>query len=440
MDNDLTAIILAAGDSTRLWPVEDKLFLNFAGIPLIQYPVNQAKKIGINKFILVCSPLNEANCRKLADLNPSSDIEIAIQKNKSGMAGAVLSAAEKLITQRVLIIGPTDIVEDYLFSEFRELYKQNPDGILVGKKLSTLEPLGYYSSSGDIVTDMLEKPEPGKLKSDIAAIVFDYFRDSGLLINKLKNMSSKNDDIYEKAKIELISEGMQFKLLNYNGYWGFLKYPWHILSLTSHFLNSITPQTKKSNIDISVKITGPVIIEDNVTILENVKIVGPAIIGKGTFIGQNSLIRESMIGQNCIIGFSCEISRSYVGDNCWFHQNFIGDSVIMDNVTFGFGAVVANFRLDGAMINSNVENKKISTNRTKLGVIIGKNSRIGVNASLMPGIKIGSHSIVGSSVAVTLDLPENKYIELKKNNTRILDNRVRLGKENMEINRKVLKI
>jgi len=440
MFNDLTAIILAAGDSTRLWPIPDKLFLEFRGLPLIQYSLNQLKNLGINNFIIVANKNNFVSCSNLISLNSAVSLKVVRQTETQGMAGAVLAASNEIKTEKILVVGPTDIVEDYLMADFKTLYSQNPDGIFVGKKIDALEPLGYYRVDGNLVKNIVEKPKTSSKDSKIAAIVFDYFKNGNRLFEAIKNISSRHDDIYEQAKMKLIEAGLEFKLLPYNGYWGYLKYPWHVLSLTSYFLSNIKKtEIKKAKIEKNVKIIGNVVIEDNVKILEGVKIVGPAILGKGTIIGQNSLIRESIIGEHTIIGFNCEITRSFLGNNCWFHHNYVGDSVILNNVAFGFGAVVANYRLDGASVKSVVNTVKIDTLRTKLGVMIGESSRIGVNASLMPGIKIGKHAFIGSGVILSQDLPDNKFIEFQQRTSRVVDNRIKKNTGKIEENRLKLK-
>ncbi|OGF99019.1 hypothetical protein A2153_01930 [Candidatus Gottesmanbacteria bacterium RBG_16_38_7b] len=437
--SELKAILLAAGDSGRLWPIEDKLFINFFNSTLIQHSLNQLIKIGIKNFYLVASYRNVALCNRLKADNSQQNIQVVIQKNKLGMAGAILSVKEEVDNQPILIVGPSDVFEDYLLQQFMTVYRQKPDGIMVGKNLKSYAPLGYLTADHDIVTGIVEKPPPAKLKSNIASLVFDYFRNSRSLIEAIEKCATKDDDLYEKAKDKLISAGQIFKLLSYNGYWGYLKYPWHVLDITSYFLSRIKSKIKKVKIDKSVKIEGEVYLEDNVTILENVKLVGPVYLGSGTLIGQNSLIRESMIGQNCIVGFNCEIARSFVGNNCWFHGNYVGDSVILDNCAFGSGAIVANYRLDGQTVNSVIEGKKINTGRTKLGVVVGSESRIGINTSLMPGIKIGRHSYVGSGMVVSQDLPDNQFMELKNGKVNIVKNRINSGLNNIEVNRLKLK-
>ena len=58
-----------------------------------------------------------------------------------------------------------------------------------------------------------------------------------------------------------------------------------------------------------------------------------------------------------------------------------------------------------------VGDEAIDTGRDKLGAIIGDNCKTGINASVMPGIKIGPNSIVGSHVCLTKDLGPEKMIQ-----------------------------
>jgi len=421
---DIYVLILAGGDSSRIWPIKDKLFINFFDKPLVYYSIAQLIRFGFNNFIIVVNNENKSKFEKLINLFPNVSFLLVLQNKTKGMAGAVLSAKKFIKRKRLLIIGPSDIYEDTVFINFMNLIKNNPDGILVGTKVDKYFPGGYLTIDQDRVIKITEKPKEDSSPSNIVNFVFHYLKNSDLLIQSLEKLNSNTDDLYEKALTYLIEKGMNIKYLPYNGYWGYLKYPWHILSLTSFFLGKIkNKKLEKTFIANSAVIEGKVLIENNVKIMENVKIIGPVYIGSGTIIGQNCLIRESMIGKNCVIGYATEVARSYIGNNCGFHHNYIGDSVISDNVNMGASAVTANFRFDEKPILSLIQNRMVNTERVKLGAIIGSNVRIGVNASLMPGIKIGEKSFVGPSVVLDKDLLERKYCMLKSNNYIVKENK-----------------
>ena len=74
--------------------------------------------------------------------------------------------------------------------------------------------------------------------------------------------------------------------------------------------------------------------------------------------------------------------------------------LVESDISFGAGALTANFRLDQQPIKD--------TSRTKLGAIIGSGSRVGVNTSLMPGLKLGSQTVVGPGLVLNQDLADQQ--------------------------------
>jgi bifunctional UDP-N-acetylglucosamine pyrophosphorylase/glucosamine-1-phosphate N-acetyltransferase len=194
-----------------------------------------------------------------------------------------------------------------------------------------------------------------------------------------------------------------------------------------------------SNSSISEKavIDQNVIIEDNVRVFEGAVIRGGSYIGRNTVIGTGALVRDSIISDDCVVGYGTEVKHSYVGSGCWFHSNYIGDSILESDCSFGAGAITANFRLDEATIKIKEDSKIIDTETDKLGAIIASGCRIGINASLMPGIRIGAHTFVGSHVCLAENIEANKKV-IAESHYRILSNdAVKISNKKSELMKKL---
>lgn len=423
---NLTTLILAGGDSSRLWPLTDKHFIKFYDKPLIYQTLLQLVKFGVSRIVIVTNKSNKESFMRISREWKDISWEF-VEQTGEGMAAAVVSAKKNIDRKPVLIIGPTDIHENILYSDFAKLVKEGHETILAGTTFEHYFPGGYLTVKDNYVLDLVEKPEPSRLPSNIVNFVFDYFKDVNLLIDAIELIKTKKDDVYEQAIVSLIKNGAKFRFLPYKGYWGYLKYPWHVLSIMEYYLGKITERKiKNAQVDRSSRIIGNVFIEDGARVMENAKILGPAYIGTGTIIGTNCLIRESMIGRDCVIGFGSEITRSYIGNNSWLHRNFVGDSVLAENVSMGAGAVTANFKLNEQHVNTFINGKKMDSGRNRLGAIIGSNVRIGVNTSIMPGTKIGKNSYVGAGVVLDADLPDNKFCALSPSCYKIVENKFTL--------------
>jgi len=174
-------------------------------------------------------------------------------------------------------------------------------------------------------------------------------------------------------------------------------------------------------------IEGNVYIDSNVRIFENAVIRGPAYVGSGTVIGNHTLVWGGCsFGHNCVIGGGSEIKHVVFGNNVWTHRNYVGDSIVSDNCSFGAGTITANYRFDEEDVQVRVGEQRISTGTDKLGVIMAENCRTGSNSVLMPGLKVGPNSIVGPGVTLLQDLPENMVALLSSENYKILKNKLDL--------------
>jgi bifunctional UDP-N-acetylglucosamine pyrophosphorylase/glucosamine-1-phosphate N-acetyltransferase len=79
------------------------------------------------------------------------------------------------------------------------------------------------------------------------------------------------------------------------------------------------------------------------------------------------------------------------------HHNYVGDSVIGEGCNFGAGTKVANLRLD----KKEVSVANMFTGRSKLGSIVGDGVQTGINACLIVGSLIGSHTYIGPGAVVS---------------------------------------
>jgi bifunctional UDP-N-acetylglucosamine pyrophosphorylase/glucosamine-1-phosphate N-acetyltransferase len=194
--------------------------------------------------------------------------------------------------------------------------------------------------------------------------------------------------------------------------WHAVKYPWHLLGVLELLLEEIDRPVihPSAKIHPSAVIEGNVIIGPEARVLHHATVIGPSVIGAHAVIGTGALVRGSSIADHCVIGYATEVKSSVLCPHVWTHSTYIGDSVIGENVAFGSGSVIANFRLDEQDIYSTVKNDRISTQRTKMGAVIGANSRLGIRTSLHPGVKVGAGSFVNGGVMLDRDVPDGSFV------------------------------
>ena len=176
-------------------------------------------------------------------------------------------------------------------------------------------------------------------------------------------------------------------------------YPWDFLNLVQKVLQEEVTQnmiSPSASIAKSSIIEGPCIIEDDVVIDDFCKIIGPTYIGKGSFIGTSSLIRNCMFGNEARIGFNCEIGKSYfAGNDKISHQNVILDSIIGENVWFGGYSGTANVLLNHGCIRYETSSGNlVNTGTNHFGALVGNNCAIGASVIILPGRRVPKDTMI----------------------------------------------
>jgi NDP-sugar pyrophosphorylase family protein len=428
----MKVVFLCGGVGKRMSPLsEDKFLLKFLGKTLLQHQIEQAKEAGLTEFVLIGNPNNIDKIRSVARTISGIDPAFAIQQEPRGMADALLSASALLANGSFLLVNSNDIFETSAYVQLLDEYQRDGwyAGYLIARQVQDYFPGGYLVVNEDReIGHVVEKPGRGKEPSNLVNIVVHLHNEPQQLLGYLARTGSNKDDVYERALNRMIDNGRRMKAIIYTGSWQAIKYPWHVLDAMDYFLGQVKRQISPS-VQISKKavIDGDVVIEQNTKVLEGAIIRGPSYIGQNSIIGNGVLIRNSVIGEDCVVGYGTEIKHSYIGDKCWFHKNYFGDSVVGNDCSFGAGTITANLRLDEACISIKFGDEKIDTGLNKLGAFIGNGVRTGINVSLMPGRKVGERCFVGPHVCLTDDLPAGK-MALNNGHHEIIDYAPRIGK------------
>ena len=425
----MKAVFLCGGRGKRMFPIaEDKFFLDFLGKPLLEHQIKAACEAGLSHFVIIGNPENIARIEKISKKIPGVKVDLALQKKSLGIADA-LKRVKPFLQGQLLVINPNDVFSGSAYTKIvTAAEKASASSYILGYQVKEYFPGGYLQvNSQNELLHIVEKPNPGDEPSNLVNILIHCHNESEELFRYIETVQTTKDDVYECALDNMVKEGHKIKVVPYSDFWAPIKYPWHIFKVMEYFLDNAQPYIAPSaRISEKAVIEGKVILSDNARVLENAVIRGPVYIGANSIIGNNALVRDySHIGSNSVIGYSTEVKHSYIGDNCWFHSNYIGDSIVDDNCSLGAGTVLANFRLDEGYIRIKVGDSLVDTGYDKLGAIIGRGCRVGVNASLMPGVRVGPDSFVGPQVCLREDLGANKMV-LLESQYKIEDNKTTL--------------
>ncbi len=417
----MKAVILAAGEGKRLRPLtytRPKPIIPIAGKPHLQIIIEYLKNAGITDIILVVGYKKEQISDFFKDGRQFGlKIHYITQTVQLGTGHAALCAREFIKNDPFILVNGDIILSAEIFTQILESYENFSKQSIISV-VKVPDPSAYGIVHFDIqtgtATKIVEKPSAKNLPAEPYTNAGLYLFNPNIFEAIEQTSESPRGEIEITDSIQLlIDRGEMIKVFKIQDFWLDLGKPWDLLDANRYFLRQI-PLTIEGEIEDNVQVIGPVGIGNGTRVRSGSYLQGPLIIGENCDIGPNCFIRDHCsIGNNVRIGHACELKNTIVFDNSNVpHLSYIGDSIIGSYVNLAAGTITANLRFDKQPVKLTIKGKKIDSGKRKMGAIIGDHVQTGIGTTLMPGVKIGPHSLIGPNINVWDDIPPNtKYIK-----------------------------
>ena len=401
MENNIMAIVMAAGKGTRMKSKKSKLVQKIFGKEVVKRAVENAKNAGVNDIVAVVGYQKEEVMAVLGDT-----VKYAFQEDMMGTGHAVLMAKEYLQGKKgkVLVLnGDVPLIRPKTLNKLIEKSIEN-------KEYATLltaiydNPKGYgriiRDEGGNVLAIVEEKDttdEQKEIKEINAGIYcFDieellsaldeikpnnaqgeyYITDVIGIMNK-KGLKTGAVVVEDNTEILGINDRIQLEMLT------------KVLQMrinTEHMKNGVTIEDVNTTyIYDDVKIGMDTVIHPNTTIKSDVEI------GEDCEIGPNAYIREGCkLANNVKIGNFVEIKKAIIGEGTKVpHFIYLGDCEVGEKCNIGCGTITCNY--DGFH---------------KSKTIIGNHSFIGSNSNLVAPVNIGNETFIAAGSTITDDVPD----------------------------------
>ncbi|KPJ52928.1 MAG: hypothetical protein AMJ37_02105, partial [Dehalococcoidia bacterium DG_18] len=140
----MQVVFLCGGIGKRMFPITgDKFLLKFLGKTLLEHQIEQALAAGLADIVIVG---NQQNIQRISESIrgfPSAHIDLAIQRELSGMADALRSAQE-FIQDEMIVVNPGDVFEESAYAMILEERKKgSASSYILGARVKNYFPGGY---------------------------------------------------------------------------------------------------------------------------------------------------------------------------------------------------------------------------------------------------------------------------------------------------------
>ncbi|QQM32383.1 bifunctional UDP-N-acetylglucosamine diphosphorylase/glucosamine-1-phosphate N-acetyltransferase GlmU [Martelella lutilitoris] len=419
MSRSALAIVLAAGDGTRMKSDKTKMLHEVAGRAMAAHVVDTVARSGVDETVLVVGRDGD----KVAAACASADKTLRTfeQTERLGTAHAVLAAREAIAAgfdDLIVTYGDTPLITAETLGRARTALAERSDVVVIG--FEAADPTGYgrlLVRDGALTAIREEKDA----SADERAVTLC---NSGLMaingrralefLDAIGNDNAKGEyyltDVVEVALAKggrasvVMADPQEVLGCNNRAELAELERIWQARRRRELMLSGVTmiaPETVFLSYDTEI---GPdTVIEPNVwfgpgvRIAANVTIhafshIEGASVASGSQVGPFARLRPgAVLHDDAKVGNFCEVKNGDIGVGAKVnHLSYIGDASIGAKANIGAGTITCNY--DGV-------NKARTT--------IGDNAFIGSNSALVAPVAIGNGAYVGSGSVITTDVPDN---------------------------------
>lgn len=417
----MKAAILAAGEGSRLQPItatRPKPLIKIVGKPILGHCLSMLKNVGISEAVIVVHYMAEAVRQYAGDGKDFGlTIKYAEQEGLFG-TGNALSTVEPYMKDDFLLLNGDILFSEKALKTTIDMHEnEKPAVTMAVVPVKKPESYGIVELESDkIIKRVVEKPNREKAPTNLANAGIYVF--SPEIFNKIGQTTPTSRGEWEipNALALLLDEKKDILAAKIaREEWIDIGEPWDLLEGNAWALARMKHKPL-GIIENGAHLVGPVTVTVTARVRSGAYIEGPVFIDEEADVGPNCHIRPfTSIGKKVRVGNACEIKNSIIMDYTHVgHLSYVGDSVIGERSNLAAGTITANYRFDAGTIKMMVKNKIVDTERKKLGAIMGDNVKTGINALIMPGVKIGQDCWIGPNFTVYRDLPADSRVFLRQ--------------------------
>ncbi|HEY2534976.1 MAG TPA: bifunctional UDP-N-acetylglucosamine diphosphorylase/glucosamine-1-phosphate N-acetyltransferase GlmU [Xanthobacteraceae bacterium] len=412
------AIVLAAGEGTRMQSARPKVLHAVAGRSLLAHVLSAIRQAGDTAAAVVIGPEQHAVAAEARRVWPAT--ECFVQQQRRGTAHAVL-AAKPAIERRpddiLVVYGDTPLIRPATLDRLRARLAAGAAVAVLAFRPADPRGYGRLLTAGDKILAIREEAEVSESERRIdlcnGGIMGLAGKSALAILERIDDRNSQHEfyltdavEIARSKKLEVVAvEVEEDDVRGIN------------TKCQLAEAEAVAQQRlRRAALDAGVTMVAPdtvflcadtefgkdVVIEPYVVFGEKVKVEDGAVIhsfshlvgahvGKGASVGPFARLRPgTRLGEDVRIGNFVEVKEAMIEAGAKAnHLSYIGDALVGADANIGAGTITCNY--DGAV-----------KHRTE----IGRNAFIGSNCALVAPVTVGEGAYVGSGSVITQNVPK----------------------------------
>ncbi|MFN3650757.1 MAG: NTP transferase domain-containing protein [Armatimonadota bacterium] len=443
----MIGIILAAGAGRKIWPyaeVRNKCALPVANVPCVRRLAEQLLGAGCEGLAVVVGPHAGSVRAALAGLEQR--VTWVEQPQPEGTAAAVVRALAAVGEGPFLVTyGDVVTTRETIAALAASLRESEAAATAVVSPLAGADPGEWLTSElrGGALAGIEGHGRDGTHRLcglyAFQPAAVPYLRaNPGLMTHvPVGGMPPLEAEVAESIA-RMVDEGLPVQALEAHRFALDLDKPWHILEASQAVLRDMSARCEGDRVSPGAKIAasaeihGRVVLEPGAEIGERVVVKGDVWLGPGASVTNGSILNgrcivgartgvrdyalvgeDSVLGTDTICGHGAEL-EGVLFDGAYLYHYCEIYGVVGAKVDIGAATVCGTLRFDDGAATHRIHGRREQPRVGANASYLGDYSRTGVNAILMPGVKVGVYSCVGPGVVLQEDLPSRELVMVKQ--------------------------
>jgi bifunctional UDP-N-acetylglucosamine pyrophosphorylase/glucosamine-1-phosphate N-acetyltransferase len=411
------AIVLAAGEGTRMRSALPKVLHRVAGRSLLAHVLTAVRGAGMQACAVVVGPNCDAVADEASRVLPKA--EIFVQSERRGTAHAVLAARAAIAKgydDIVVTVGDAPLIGAETLKRLRGAIDHHASVAVLGFRAANPAGYGRLITNGHRLVAIREDRDASELERridlcngglmalrgevalDILGRIDDknakgefYLTDAVEIADAMAleavALETTEDEVHginTKSQLADAEDVLQWRLRDAAMDAGVT-----LIAPETVFLCADTKFGRDVTVEPNVVFGPGVTVEDNAVIHAFSHLEG-AHVGKGASVGPFARLRPgAKLGAKSRVGNFVEVKAAELGEGAKAnHLAYIGDGSVGEGANIGAGTIFCNY--DG---------------KNKHRTDVGKGAFIGSNSALVAPVKVGEAAYVGSGSVITDNVP-----------------------------------
>jgi len=413
-DPDLSVVILAAGQGTRMKSRRSKVLHEICGRPMLGYPLALARELSAREPVVVVGRDAEEVERAFA-----GQARFVLQAERNGTGHAVLAAQDALADARgpiLILYGDTPLLRVESLRRMAGIFRDEGADLVMLTSPEPLPGVVVRDAAGRIqrIVELTDAtPEEAKIREGNTGV---YLVKPDVLWKGLAQVDDRNEqgEIYLTDVVaHAVGQGHRVEGLALDDAEDCLGVNTRAelaaaaavarrrkcAALMAEGVTIVDPAS--TYIDVEVEIGRDSHIEPGCVIR------GDTVLGEGCHVKPHCTIESSRVGDDAVLGPSAhlrpgcvlgrgvrignfvEIKNSNLADGVKAdHLAYVGDADVGAGSSLGCGAITVNYDWDA-----------------KHRTTIGRDVKIGCNANLVAPLTVADGAVVAAGSTITTDVP-----------------------------------